>query len=120
MYVMPIFQTGGCAILNPTTLKANALSDVLTRNYHEVFGSEEPTYATKLGLMARLVLEMIANSDALYHDVGHTMLVTLVGQEILRRRHVKTQQTPIDWLHYTVATLCHDIGYVRDLFAKSG
>lgn len=104
-------------MLNPTTLKADALGDVLERNYRKVFGPEEPTYAAKLGLAARVVLEMIANSDALYHDVDHTMMVTLVGQEILRGRHVATQLTPVDWLHYTVATLCHDIGYVRGVCA---
>ena len=62
---------------------------------------------------------MIANSDALYHDVDHTMMVTLVGQEILRGRHIKTQLAPVDWLHYTVATLCHDIGYVRGVCAAT-
>ena len=104
-------------MLNPTTLKADALANILERNYREVFGPVEPTYATKLGLAARLILEIIANSDALYHDVDHTMLVTLVGQEILRGRHIKTQLTPTDWLHFTVATLCHDIGYVRGVCA---
>ncbi len=104
-------------MLNPTTLKADALGDVLESNYRDVFGPQEPTYAAKLGLAARLVLEIIANSDALYHDVDHTMMVTLVGQEILRGRHVATPLTPVDWLHYTVATLCHDIGYVRGVCA---
>lgn len=104
-------------MLNLAILKINALSDVLERNYREVFGPDEPIYATKLGLAAKLVLEMIAKSDALYHDVDHTLLVTLVGQEILRGRHIKIQLTPVDWLHYTVATLCHDIGYVRGVCA---
>ena len=102
-------------MLNPTTLKADALAEVLEKNYREVFGPEEPAYPAKLGLAARLVLEIIANSDALYHDVDHTMMVSLVGQEILRGRHIATPLTPADWLHYTVATLCHDIGYVRGM-----
>ncbi|GKS69814.1 metal-dependent phosphohydrolase [Nitrosomonas sp. PY1] len=104
-------------MLNLSILKIDALSDVLERNYREVFGPDEPIYATKLGLAAKLVLEMIANSDALYHDVDHTIMVTLVGQEILRGRHIKTQLAPVDWFHYTVATLCHDIGYVRGVCA---
>jgi len=32
---------------------------------------------------ARLALECIGNGDALYHDIEHTMLVTLVGHDIL-------------------------------------
>lgn len=104
-------------MLNPTTLKADALGEVLESNYRYVFGPEEPTYAVKLGLIARLVLEVIANSDAPYHDVDHTMMVALVGQEILRGKHISTPLTPVDWLHFTVATLCHDIGYVRGVCA---
>lgn len=104
-------------MLNPTTLKADALGKVLESNYRHVFGPEEPTFAVKLGLTARLVLEVIANSDAPYHDVDHTMMVALVGQEILRGKHISTPQTPVDWLHFTVATLCHDIGYVRGVCA---
>jgi len=59
-------------------------------------------------------LERIADSDALYHDAEHTVLVTLVGQEILRGRHIRDGGvTPDDWLHFVLALMCHDIGYVR-------
>ena len=40
-------------------------------------------------------------------------MVTLVGQTILRGRIMVEEVTPEDWLHFTVATLCHDIGYLR-------
>ena len=36
--------------------------------------------------IARLSLECIGNSDALYHNVEHTMLVTLVGYDIMKGR----------------------------------
>ena len=100
-------------MLNPTRILADALGNHLENYYVSMFGPEEPTYPGKLNLAARMVLEVIANSDALYHDVQHTMLVTLVGQEILRGKHLHEMQSPDDWLHYTVALLCHDIGYVR-------
>ncbi len=100
-------------MLNPTKILADALGDHLENYYIAMFGPEEPSYPGKLSLAARMVLEAIANSDALYHDVQHTMLVTLVGQEILRGKHLEEMQSPDDWLHYTVALLCHDIGYVR-------
>jgi hypothetical protein len=29
-------------------------------------------------------IERIANSDALYHDADHTILVTMVGQAVLQ------------------------------------
>jgi hypothetical protein len=35
-----------------------------------------------------MALERIAHSDALYHNVEHTVTVLLVGQEILRCKHI--------------------------------
>ena len=43
-----------------------------------------------------------------------TIMVTLVGQEILRGKHISVGGvTPREWLHFIVSLLCHDIGYVR-------
>jgi hypothetical protein len=64
--------------------------------------------------VGRLALENIADSDAAYHDMNHTIMVTLVGREILRGKHTKEGGvTPRDWLHFVISLLCHDIGYVR-------
>lgn len=100
-------------MLNFTCLAADAFSDQLIVNYRQMFGSLEPSYPEILNSAGRLAIEIIANSDALYHNAEHTMLVTLVGQEIFRGRHLREKVTPQDWLHYIVALLCHDIGYVR-------
>jgi hypothetical protein len=43
-------------------------------------------------------------------------MVTLVGQEILRGRHISVGGvTARDWLHFIASLLCHDIGYVRGI-----
>jgi hypothetical protein len=47
-----------------------------------------------------------------YHDIHHTVQVTLVGQEILRGRHRAQRVSADDWLHFTAACLAHDNGYV--------
>jgi len=66
-------------------------------------------------------LERNADSDALYHDVEHTLMVTLVGQEILLGKHIREGGiTPDDWLHFMVSLLCHDIGYVRGVCVGDG
>ena len=65
---------------------------------------------------ARVALECIGNSDALYHNVEHTMLVTLAGHDILRGRALHTHMTADDYAHVIIACLAHDIGYVRGLF----
>ena len=82
--------------------------------YQQSYGLLEPQFANIIEWTGRLALENIANSDALYHDVEHTMMVALVGQAILKGKHLLDGDvTPSDWLHVTMALLCHDIGYVR-------
>lgn len=85
--------------------------------YSAVFGAEEaPRCRESMHAVATMALETIARSDAFYHDVEHTMLVTLVGQEIFRGKLLtEGGVTPSDWLHFTVALLCHDIGYIRGI-----
>jgi len=58
-------------------------------------------------------LECIGNSDALYHNVEHSLLVTLAGHDILMGRAVLRPTTPDDYANFILACLTHDIGYVR-------
>ncbi|MGA7938197.1 MAG: Npun_R2479 family HD domain-containing metalloprotein, partial [Kovacikia sp.] len=49
-----------------------------------------------------------------YHNVEHSILVTLVGQEILRGKHIREGGVSCeDWLHFIISLVCHDIGYVK-------
>ena len=108
------------AMLNPTSIMAAHFGDYLSDLYLQYFSNRRPEYAAYMGGAARLVLERIGNSDALYHNVEHTMVVTLVGQQILRGRLLSEALTPEDWLHYTCALLIHDIGYVRGVCKQDG
>lgn len=88
----------------------------LKRAYRQTYGDLERHYASVLAWAARLVLENISNCDALYHNVEHTMLVTLAGQVILKGKQLSEGGvTPRDWLHFTMAALCHDIGYLKGI-----
>jgi hypothetical protein len=102
-------------MLNPAHLLANALGEELVGNYRDIFGDHQPEYAAILRATSKLVVERIANSDALYHDSHHTVMVTLVGQAILKGRILVQQVDATDWLHSTVALLCHDLGYLRGI-----
>ena len=104
-------------MLNPTSLLADALGRNLAETYRRIYGDQEPHIAFGLDEAARLVIERIASSDALYHDVQHTALVTLCVQDILRGRRLERRITPIDWGHTLLAALTHDIGYVRGVCA---
>jgi hypothetical protein len=100
-------------MLNPTSLLADALGRNLAEVYGRTFGSREPQFAAALDEAARLVIERIAGSDALYHDSQHTAFVALCAQDILRGRRLEKVVSPEDWLHCMLAALTHDIGYVR-------
>ena len=100
-------------MFNPTSVVASAFADYLADLYLQHFSNRKAEYASFLRGCARLVLERLGNSDALYHNAEHTMMVTLVGQQIMRGRLISHAMQPEDWLHYTVALLIHDIGYLR-------
>jgi hypothetical protein len=101
-------------MFNPTQIFIQAFAEELKSKYGLIYGNLEPAYPDIIGFVARLALENIANSDATYHDMNHTIMVTLVGQEILLGKHTSEGGvTPRDWLHFTISLLCHDIGYVR-------
>ena len=107
-------------MLNPTTIIADRLGEYLSQQFLQHFSDRCPEYAAFLGGAARLVLERLGNTDALYHDVEHTMMVTLVGQQIIRGWLLSEALTPEDWLHYTTALLVHDIGFVRGVCKGDG
>jgi hypothetical protein len=94
-------------------LAADALDKFLSAYMRRRFGSSQGGLAEHVPNAARLALECIGNSDALYHNVEHTMLVTLAGHDILRGRALHTHMTAADYAHVMIACLTHDIGYVR-------
>ena len=108
-------MAGTSAMLNPAHLIANALGEELVHIYRDIFGERQPDYASVARTAAKLVVERIANSDALYHDSHHTVMVTLVGQAIFKGRILVERPREADWLHFTFALLCHDIGYLRGI-----
>jgi hypothetical protein len=101
-------------MFNPTQIVIQAFVEQLKGKYGQIYGILDPAYPDIISFVGRLALENIANSDAAYHDMNHTIMVTLVGQEILLGKHTSEGGVrPRDWLHFMISLLCHDIGYVR-------
>src|SRR5258705_7758449 len=94
-------------------LVSQALGRFLTAETKDRFGASQAGLTELLPFAARLTLECIGNSDALYHDIEHTMHVTLVGHEILVGRALARSTTADDYANFILACLTHDIGYVR-------
>jgi hypothetical protein len=96
-------------------LSAEALGSYLSSDLDLRFGSTEAELTELIPSVARLALECIGNSDSLYHNVEHTMLVTLVGYDIMKGRSLLMPTSASDYAHLLVACLFHDIGYVRGI-----
>ena len=101
-------------------LAAEALGSFLAKQMSRRFGATHAELAEVIPSAARLALECIGNSDALYHNVEHTMLVTLAGFDILKGRALLKPTNVNDFAHLILACLFHDIGYVRGVLAGDG
>src|SRR5690242_11618500 len=100
-------------MLNTTMLLADELGQRLSTVFLRSFGSGVQRVAAALDEAARLIMERLATGDALYHNAEHTALVTLVAQDILRGIRLTRDVTEDDWLHFIIAALTHDVGYLR-------
>jgi len=103
-------------MFNPTQIVIEAFVNELRLMYERTYTTLEPSYPGIISFVAQLALETIATSDAAYHDINHTIMVTLVGQEILRGRHISIGSvTPRDWLHFIVS-----YETIRHTFCRNG
>ncbi|MEM9219952.1 MAG: Npun_R2479 family HD domain-containing metalloprotein [Cyanobacteria bacterium P01_F01_bin.150] len=106
-------------MFNATELLIDHFVHKLRDGYHRTYGGWKSNYEDIIGWVGSMALENIANSDALYHNVEHTILVTLVGQEMLRGKHIREGGVSgEDWLHFIISLVCHDIGYVKGVCRK--
>tara|TARA_B100001964_G_C14177574_1_gene574561 strand:+ start:348 stop:1295 length:948 start_codon:yes stop_codon:yes gene_type:complete len=102
-------------MFNSSSVVIEAFLDEIVEHYVNVYGEND----TDLHLLisnTRNALEIIANSDAPYHDANHTMMVTAVGMEILRGKIlIEGGISATDWVHFVISLLNHDIGYIRGI-----
>jgi hypothetical protein len=101
-------------MFNTTEILIDAFVSQIREGYRRTYGCLKNDYQDIIAWAGNMAMENIANSDALYHNVEHSILVTLVGQEILRGKHIREGGVSSeDWLHCIISLLCHDIGYVK-------
>ena len=82
-----------------------------------MFGPAYNETADRLGSLARSTIECLGRSDALYHNLEHTFLVTLVGRDIVQGLSLSHRIEPDQYSHLIAACLLHDIGYVRGILS---
>jgi hypothetical protein len=98
-----------------TAIAAKSLAKFLAKDFRQIFGSAQEDRAERLSSLARSTMECLGRTDALYHNLEHTLLVTLVGRDILRGRTLTERIEAADYDHLIAACLLHDIGYVRGI-----
>ena len=101
-------------MLNWQGLITDMFVQQLQDGYKRMYGDINSDFGRIVAWCGRLSLENISNSDALYHDIDHTVMVSLAGLSIIEGKHLhEGGVTPRDWMHFMIAVLCHDIGYVK-------
>jgi hypothetical protein len=102
-------------MFNPSSVVIEAFLVELRSHYFNLFGDNADDMQ-QIAAAGRNALEIIANSDAPYHDMNHTIMVTMVGTEILRGKLlIEGNITASDWVHFVISLLNHDIGYARGI-----
>jgi hypothetical protein len=110
----------GWSMKTVAELASDAVGAFLASHMQRRFGCSGAHLTEIVPSIARLALGCIGNSDALYHDVEHTMLVTLAGHEILQGRALYAHVPAEEYAHFIIACLMHDIGFVRGIVQGDG
>ena len=99
--------------LNLLELGITELIKQLSAGYSQICFNQTPKHLVFLTDATQHVMQILERSTALYHNAEHTILATIVGQEILRgKQQLEGSVSSDDWLHYLLALLCHDVGFV--------
>jgi hypothetical protein len=78
-------------------IMADELGRYIAGDFRRLFGSSHQDEAERLDGAARTALECPGKSDALYHNVEHTFLVTLIERDIIHGRMVTERLKPDDY-----------------------
>ena len=85
--------------------------------YQTLFGQFSPRYDDILFELILPVATAIAQGDAPYHTLDHTLQIAKVGQSILEgKQYYEGTVSPQDWLHFMTSLFCHSIGFVKGVF----
>ena len=91
----------------------------LVRKKNLLFPESNNKYVGLIHDSVHRCANVLRNTDALYHNFEHTALVTLCGQDIFVGKKIVDGGVSVeDWIHYTIALLFHDIGYVRNILKE--
>ena len=101
-------------MFRPSDIIIDAFIARLSLSYRKIYGDGEPEHCDTITQVARMSLARMAQSDALYHNLDHTLMVTMVGHDILRGQIIRDGKVAsIDWVHFVCSLLCFATGFYR-------
>jgi hypothetical protein len=101
-------------VFSPWEITIPRCLERLESSFERIYPQDMSGYGPLLISTASFALNVISRSSAPYHNLDHTILATLTGQELLIGKRIEGDTvTPEDWTHYLLALLCHDIGFIR-------
>ncbi len=103
-------------MFRPSDIVIDAFVSHLRDGFVSAFPAAPGEHLDAIVRATRVGANRVALSDALYHDLDHTILVTRVGQDILRGKMIRDGRvSSLDWVHFTAALALFAIGFCRDL-----
>ncbi|HYE49632.1 MAG TPA: hypothetical protein VEB20_08580 [Azospirillaceae bacterium] len=103
-------------MFRPSDIVIDAFVAHLRDSFCAAFPAAPGAHLDALVRAVRVGANRIALADALYHDLDHTVVVTRVGEDIMRGKMIRDGRvTSLDWVHFTAALVLFAIGFCRDL-----
>ena len=103
-------------MFRPAKIVSDAFVARIEDDYRKLFGEGPPGHLETISMVARMSVSRLARTNALYHNLDHTMMVALVGEDILRGRAYRDGDVrSIDWVHFLISLLTFGLGFTRDL-----
>lgn len=101
-------------MFKPSDILIDAFVERVRVDFVRVFGAREQERLDCLVWVARMALTRMTFTNALYTNLTMSMLTTQVATDILHGRVVaRGDVSADDWLHFTSASLCYLVGFVR-------
>jgi hypothetical protein len=101
-------------VFSPWEITISRCLERLHQTFAMTYPNDRLGYGTLLDSTATFALNVISRSSAAYHNLEHTILATLTGQELLIGKRLSGEEVSAeDWVHYLLSLLCHDIGFIR-------
>ena len=96
-------------MFRPSEIIITAFIESLLEDFAAQFGDNHPR-AVQLKDCAKIILSHYTLSDALYHNLDHTLVVTGVGKDLINGKRVAEGQVDADdWFNFVVACLVDEV-----------